>query len=168
MVMPQLTYPLVMAQAFEGAAYDGSQDSYGRSASNNAAASFFGRACLAVAGAADQFVQPTGSAGVFIGVLEHTHSIDPDQVTAGGGGLPVNHPGRVVRRGRVWVIAEDVVSDVTLGVHYRHTTPGAAPEFLGRFRTDTDTADATLIAGASWVTTTSAVGELAVIEFNLP
>ncbi len=168
MVMPQVTVSLDMDLAFEGAGFDGSQDSYARSASNVAAASFFGRACLAVTGAGDQFVQPTGSAGVFIGILKHTHAIEQGQVIVGGAGLPVNHPGSVMRRGRIWVVAEDVVSDLTVGVFYRHTTPGADPEFLGRFRTDADTADATEIPEATWGKVTTAVGQLTYIELNLP
>lgn len=168
MVMPQTSYPLEFGLPFEGAAYDGSQDSYRRSASNVAGPSFFGRACLAVTGAGDQFVQPTGSAGVFIGILQHSHAIEPSQVVAATGGLPVNHPGAVLRRGRIWVVAEDIVSDLTVGVFYRHTTPGADPDALGRFRTDADTATATEVPEATWGRVTTAVGELTFIELNLP
>lgn len=168
MVMPQVTVSLDMDLSFEGAGFDGSQDSYAKTASNVAAASFFGRACLAVVGAGDQFVQPTGSAGVFIGILKHTHAIEQSQVVVGAAGLPVNHPGAVMRRGRIWVVAETVIDDVTDGVFYRHTTPGAAPEFLGRFRNDADTADATLIPEATWGRITTAVGQLTFIELNLP
>ena len=168
MAFPQVTYPKDMALAFEGANADGSTDSFGISASNTAAASFFGRACLAVATDGEQFVQPTGTAGTFLGVLQHSHAIEQDEVVAGAAGLPVNHPGRVVRRGRVWVVAEDVIDDLTDGVFYRHTSPGALPEALGRFRKDADTADATLIPGARWVRVTTGAGQLTIIEFNLP
>jgi hypothetical protein len=170
MAMPQLTYNLNMDLAFEGAGFDGSQDSYCRSASNNAAASFFGRACLAVAGDGQQFVQPTGTAGVFIGILKHSHAIEPGQVTAGGAGLPVNHPGAVMRRGRIWVIAENEIDDLTKAVYYRHANSGALPEALGRFRDDDDGAsgDVTIIAGAKWGKVNTAVGMLTFIELNLP
>ena len=170
MAIPQLTYNLDMDLSFEGAGFDGSQDSYCRSASNNAAASFFGRACLAVATAGDQFVQPTGSAGEFIGILKHTHAIEQSQVTAGAAGLPINHPGAVMRRGRIWVVAENEIDDLTKPVYYRHATAGALPEALGRFRADDDGAsgDVTIIVGAKWVKVNTAVGMLAVIELNLP
>jgi hypothetical protein len=168
MALPQLTYPNQFSLPFEGAAADGSTDSFKPSASNVAAPSFFGRACLAVTTDGEQFVQPTGSAGVFLGILMASHAIAQSQVVAATGELPVNHPGAVLRKGRIWVVAEDVVSDITAGVFYRHTTPGADPEFLGRFRTDADTADATLVPEARWVRVTSAVGELTIVELNLP
>lgn len=167
MALPQLIYPLDMALSFEGAAADGSQDSFRISATNTAAASFFGRACLAVTTDGDQFVQPTGSAGVFLGILQHSHAIEQGQVTAGGAGLPVNHPGAVVRRGRVWVVAETVIADTTAGVFYRHASPGADPEFFGRL-SDTDDVNTTAILNARWVRVTSAVGALTIVELNLP
>ena len=164
----QTTYPLEMAVGFEGMQADGFHNVYRVSASNTAAESYFGRACLAVAGAGDEFVQPTGTAGVFFGVLQHTHAVSQQELVGADTGFPQNKMGSVMRVGRIWVIAEDVVSDVTAPVHYRHANAGADPEFLGRFRTDVDGGDATAIPAARWVTTTSAVGELAVIELNLP
>ena len=170
MTMPQLTVSLNMDLAFEGSGFDGSQDSYARSATNTAAASFFGRACLAVVTAGDQFVQPTGSAGTFIGILKHTHAVEQGQVVAGAAGLPVNHPGSVMRRGRIWVVAENEIDDLSNGVFYRHANSGALPEALGRFRDDNDGAsgDVTLIPEATWGKVNTAVGLLTFIELNLP
>lgn len=162
----QTTYPLAMTQAFEGALVDGGTDAHIVSASNIAAASFWGRACLVVAGEEDRFVQPTGTAGVFMGILVHSHAIEQSQVTAGAAGLPINHPGGVLRKGRIWVVVEEAVT-TTDAVFYRHTTPGADPQFLGRFRTDADTASATQITAARWVSA-AAAGGLAKLEINLP
>lgn len=164
MALPQLTYPKEFSLPFEGAAADGSTDSFNISASNVAAPSFFGRACLLVNGDGEQFVQPTGSVGDFLGLLMASHSIEQSQVVAATGELPINHPGAVLRRGRIWVVAEDEVSDLSVGVFYRHTTPGADPEFLGRLRTDADTADATLIPNARWRRVTSGTGQLTIVE----
>lgn len=164
MALPQLTYPNQFSLPFEGAAADGSTDSFNISASNVAAPSFFGRACLMVVTDGEQFVQPTGTAGVFLGLLMASHAIEQSQVVAATGELPINHPGAVMRRGRIWVVAEDEVSDLSVGVFYRHTTPGADPEFLGRLRTDADTADATLIPNARWRRVTSGTGQLTIVE----
>ena len=162
----QTTYPSDFTLAFEGALVDGGRDAHIVTASNVAAASFFGRACLIVADEEDRFVQPTATAGVFMGILVHTHAIEQSQVTAGGAGLPVNHPCGILRKGRIWVVVEEAVT-TTDSVFYRHTTPGAAPEFLGRFRTDADTAAATQITAARWVSA-AAAGGLAKLEINLP
>ena len=168
MALPQVTYPLDMALAIEGGSADGSQDSFRISATNTAAASFFGRACLLVVTDEEKFVQPTGSAGVFIGILQHSHAIEQSQVTGGAAGLPVNHPGAVVRRGRIWVVAETTIDDLNDGVFYRHTSPGSDPEQLGRFRNDADTADATLIPDARWRKITTAAGQFTIVELSLP
>ena len=128
----QTEYPLEMTVAFEGMLADGSNDIFRWSATNTAADSFFGRACLAVAGDGSQFVQPTGVAGVFMGILQHSHSVAIDSLTDQTADHPQNKPGNIMRKGRIWVVAEDIISDVTAGVFYRHTTPGAAPEALGR------------------------------------
>lgn len=162
----QTAYPLTMTQAFEGALVDGA-NCHIMSGTNVAAASFFGRACLAVAGFGDRFVQPTGSAGVFLGILVHSHAVEQSLVTPGAAGQPVNQPGGILRRGRIWVVTETAITDVTVGVFYRHTTPGALPEALGRFRVDADTADATQVTAAKWLTT-AAAGGLAQLEINLP
>jgi hypothetical protein len=156
-----------MTKAVEGALVNGHSDQYIISAANVAAASFFGRACLAVTGFGDRFVQPTTAAGVFIGILVHSHAVEQSQVTAGAAGLPVNKTGGVLRRGRIWVVTETAITDITVGVFYRHTTSGALPEALGRFRVDADTADATQVTAARWLGTASA-GGLVQLEINLP
>lgn len=171
MAMPQLSYPLDMAPSFEGAPADGSQDSFGISATNAAVASFFGRACLLVDTDEEQFTQPTGTTGEFLGVLQHSHAVEQSQVVAGAAGLPVNHPGRVMRRGRIWVVAETTIDDLSAPVYFRHTTAGADPEALGRFRDDDDGAsgDVTLItSGVKWRKVTTAIGQLTVLELSLP
>lgn len=164
----QTVYPLDQIVAFEGMSADGHNNKFVLSAVNVAADSFFGRACLAVAAAGDEYVQPTTVAGTFLGILQHTHSIEQADLTLATAGQPQFQPGNVLRKGWIWVVAEDAVTDVTLGVFYRHTSPGADPEFLGRFRTDLDTADATLVPEARWMTTTSGAGQLAKVEINLP
>ena len=163
----QTTYPLRRTLAFEGQAGDGSNDVFVWSATNVAADSFFGRVCLAVAAEADEFVQPTGTAGVFMGILQHTHAVEQADLTLATAGLPQNQPGNVMRRGRIWVVAETVISDVTAGVFYDHANPAGDPEFFGRLTTQDD-ADTTAIPQVKWLGTTAAVGELVLVEINFP
>lgn len=71
----------------------------------------------------------------------------------------------VLRKGRVWVYAEEAV-DPTDPVFLRHTT--ATTELPGDFRTDIDTDKAIDVsASCSWVNATTAAG-LALLDINLP
>lgn len=125
---------------------------------------YFGRAVIV--GASDALVvHPSGSAGTFAGVVVEDLNI-PGSLLSGAGDIPVGHDALLCRRGRVLVVPEqDVVT--TDPVYYRHASPGALPEALGRFRKDADTADATQIANARWATSGLA-GTIAELEINLP
>jgi hypothetical protein len=73
-----------------------------------------------------------------------------------------NEPLTLVIQGRIWVRAEDVVSDG--GDVYVRFQDGD----LGRFRSDTDGGDAAQLPSAKFRGSTSAVDELVVVELNLP
>jgi hypothetical protein len=127
---------------------------------------YFGRAVII--GASDPFVvHPSGSAGSFFGIVIEDLSIHP-LLLSGAGDIPVGYDAQILRRGRIWVVPEqDVVT--TDPVFYRHanSTPDADPAALGRFRKDADTADATALTNARWVTSGLA-GTIAELEINLP
>lgn len=127
---------------------------------------YFGRAVII--GATDHLVvHPSGSAGSFFGVVVEDLSI-PSVLLSGAGDIPAGHDAQILRRGRIWVVPEqDVVT--TDPVFYRHanSTPDADPAALGRFRKDADTADATALTNARWVTSGLA-GTIAELEINLP
>jgi hypothetical protein len=119
-----------------------------------------------IRGATDNLVvHPSGSAGVFVGLVCEDQSISTDLPTVAGN-IPATYDARIMTKGIMWVVPE---TDVVQGgaVYYRHTGAGSAPEALGRLRADADTADATLIAGAKWFTSGSA-GTLAMVELNTP
>lgn len=127
---------------------------------------YFGRAVI-VGASDDLVVHPSGSAGTFAGVVIEDMNIYAGSLS-GAGDIPVGHDAQILRKGRIWVVPEqDVVT--TDPVYYRHanTTPDAAPAALGRFRKDADTADATLLSNAKWVTSGLA-GTIAELEINLP
>ena len=73
----------------------------------------------------------------------------------------------VMTKGRIWVLAEDAITSLADSVYLRHTANGAV-NVAGRFRTDADTARADQIANARWLTLTTAVNQLAVLEINMP
>lgn len=124
---------------------------------------FFGRAVIR--GSADGEVEhPSGTAGTFMGVVRRDEDIDPADLTTGD--LPAGHDAQIVTRGVMWVIAEDAVTEGA-AVYYRHNAPGALPEALGRFRSDVDAGDATLIPGARWASSATA-GNPAKLELNIP
>lgn len=70
----------------------------------------------------------------------------------------------LVRQGRVWVSAEDAVSEG--GPVYVRMTAGDG-ESVGALRGTPDSTDCALLVGARWASTTSAAG-LALVELNLP
>jgi len=70
----------------------------------------------------------------------------------------------LVRQGRVWVSAEDAVSEG--GPVYVRMTAGDG-EYVGALRGTPDSTDCALLQGARWATTTAAAG-LALVELNLP
>lgn len=174
--MSQTAVNDVPAQAFEGMVRDTAQvkDIISRLA-NEAATPFipFGKAVVKLTADADnQCSLPASATDVtdrLLGIAIADVSIEEDAAIAfghykEGDSVPV------LRKGRIWVIAETIVTDISLGVFIRHTTPGGSPPLasLGSFRTDADTANATENTSLTWLTTTSAIGELAVVEFNLP
>lgn len=67
-----------------------------------------------------------------------------------------------ITQGRVWVLAENVVTDG--GSVYVRFQNGD----LGRFRSDTAAGDAALLAGACFRGSTSGADELVVVEINRP
>lgn len=76
-----------------------------------------------------------------------------------------NEPLPVLRKGTVWMLAEDAVS-AGGAVFCRHTAAGA--EELGRVRSDADTSDAVAVPGCVFLTSTSGTDELVLVEVNLP
>lgn len=73
-----------------------------------------------------------------------------------------NEPLTRIVKGRVYVLAEDVVDDgAPVYVRFQGGT-------LGRFRSDSDSGDAALLPGACFRGTTAAADELVVVEIDNP
>lgn len=127
------------------------------------AAILFGRG-LATAGP-DKSALPAATGFVFDGISVMKHKAQDNSTNQAQ--YDANEAISTLRRGRIWVLAEQVVTSVNDPVYLRHTANGGttAP---GRFRIDADTANADQITQARWLTTTTAADELALLEINIP
>ncbi len=108
------------------------------------------------------------TAGLVIGVAIADTSLETVD-DLGFGAYLENKAVPVMRSGRIWVIAEDEVTDLDKPVFVRFADPGGSPPdaSLGSFRTDADTADAVELPGARWRTRTVGTFQLAILELNL-
>jgi len=101
--------------------------------------------------------------GSMLGVAVADVSIESDGGV--GSGYPIDDAVPVLRKGRVWVIAEDAVPAVGTPAFVRFAAGGGG-SVLGAFRTDADTASAVAWPGARFMTTTGGVNELAILEIH--
>jgi len=123
----------------------------------------FGR-CMAEIGPGKAVI-PTATGFLFGGVSVMKHK---SRLNASG--LAQYEDGETVpmmRKGRIWVIPEQIVSAITDSVFARHTANGVV-DVPGRFRIDADSNRADQLSNVRWLTTTTTVGQLATIEINLP
>ena len=112
---------------------------------------------------------PSGSAGSVMGIALYNPAVDPRRRSDPTNDLLIpaaDTPTNVLRRGTVYMIAEDAVTQGA-PVYYRHTTPGAAPQALGAVRSDTDSGKATLLVGAVFASS-AASGAVVAVEVNFP
>ena len=165
--MTQLSYgnqPI----AYEGMHGDAGYDSRVVTAVDPANASNFGRAAI-LGTNPGEFQVPDGANGTLIGITVHSHSHDPS-ATSSTESVAATEPVNIMTKGRVWVIPEAEVDDITDGVFYRFQNAGAAPEGNGRFRPDNDGGSgdvAQITAGARWLSTGLA-GTPVLLEINIP
>jgi len=107
---------------------------------------------------------PSATGFVFEGVAVMVHKAKPN--STGVGQYEIDEAITTLRKGRIWVLAEEVVNPSS-PVYLRHTV-NAGTTAPGRFRASADTARADLISNARWLTTTTAIDQLALLEINLP
>lgn len=113
----------------------------------------------------DKSALPSATGFVFDGVAIMKHKAQQNSTNSAQ--YEANEAISTMRKGRVWVLAEQQITSVDDPVYLRHTANGGttAP---GRFRIDADTSNADLISQARWLTTTTAADELALLEINIP
>jgi len=157
----QLTYDNNLDASVEGGLADaGHHDIVSRF---SAAAVLFGQGLAAVD--ENESAQPSATGFVFEGVALKVNL--PLDNTSGLAQYDANTAISVLRKGRVWVKSESIITNIlTDGVFLRHTVNGG--NIPGQFRIDADTARADQITTARWLTKTTAINELALLEFNIP
>lgn len=130
----------------------------------------FGKLVVATVGQSEDLAKvPTATGDIStVGLVHGVAMADTSIETADGatyGSFPVDAAVPVIRKGRIWVLAEDEVTDVDAAVFVRHAVPGATG--LGSFRTDADGGNATALAGARWRSRTVGTLQLAILELDL-
>ncbi len=125
----------------------------------------FGRGLAQVLTDAEKISLPSLTGFLFAGVSVQSQVVTPndDGIAKYENGVAVP----VLTKGRIWVLAEDAVTSLDDSVYLRHTANGAV-NVSGRFRTDADTARADQISNARWLSLTTAINQLAVLEINMP
>jgi hypothetical protein len=159
----QTSYTAEHAAAFEGQRANLSLINITSKVVELAAGIPFGRAV--VRGTADnQCLLPTATGQDFLGITEMT--------TAWAENSSDLHlyeqyrEANIIDFGEVWVYTEQSVVPGD-PVYFRHTAEASPLNVLGRFRKDASTANADLIQGATWETTTAA-GGIGKIKLNAP
>lgn len=122
-----------------------------------------------------RFVRGTGTDGdvelpdatgevTAVGSLRGVSVLDFGREALPNGVYADNEPLPILRKGRVFMVAEDAVTADT-PVFVRFSVSGS--EELGRVRSDADGTDAVAAPGCSFVTSTTGNDELCVVEVNL-
>lgn len=134
----------------------------------------FGKLVVATTGQSEDLAKvPTAALDITTPGLVHGVAFaDTSKETIDGlgfGAWSIDDAVGVVRKGRIWVIAEDEITDLDKAVFVRFADPGVSPPdaALGSFRTDADTADAAALAGARWRSRTVGTFQLAILELDL-
>jgi len=159
--MSQTVYNTEFAQAFPGLIADAATPPDILSRANEESSNVpFGLAVIPGTDGFEQFLLPSATGQVCLGVLAHAHNREDPEAD----GLNEGEVGDVLKRGRIWVVTEEAV-DVDSDVYFRHTVN--TTEQIGAFRTDADTDKADQITNARWVAATSAAG-IAQLDISLP
>lgn len=159
--MPQTSYSLNQGVAFAGMLADLSFKRVVTGVNKEGAAIPFGVGVVGTA-TADEYDLPDAGGDKITGIVVHSHDVDQRALT-GVQGVPIDGTMNVLAEGVVWVVTDEAVA-VGDPVYCRHTANGGATQ-LGAFRNDADTANATLVKGATFLTATSGAG-IAKIEFS--
>lgn len=127
--------------------------------------------CVVTKGAADgEIVHPDAAAEItdekkVRGVALHSHemeSVRDDEIP----GYEVESVVPVMRKGRVWCLAEDTITEGTSTVNVRYLA-GAGGTQLGGLRGAAVAMETAVLPKSKWKSSTSGNGQLAILEIDL-
>lgn len=113
----------------------------------------------------DAIILPTTTAKDFIGVSYRCYAYENAETPQGDFGYAPGLEIDILTQGDIWVEVEEAVAPGD-PVFFRHQASGANT-IVGKFRKSADTATATQVNAARWVSSTPGAG-LAVLTINLP
>lgn len=165
----QLSYSIDMAVGRVGAIADSAMVQDIESRINTAAEVKFG--CVVTRGASpDEIVHPDAAGEITSellvrGIVVATHELESKQDSATPG-YPAKSVVPVMRKGRIWVLAEDTITEGTSTVNARFAANGGNTQ-LGALRGAADSTFTAVLPKAKWKTSTSGSGQLAILEIDL-
>ncbi len=166
---PQTSYEYYQSVPFAGVLYDLESDEDIRSYTNQeaTAAMPFG---IAVAQGSDDngCILMVDTNSKILGITVHNHAFDPYflPTTPAKAGIAAQGMASVLRKGRIWAIAEVAVAPQD-DVFARYTVAAAPKDQLGGLGNSADTSTAKQIAQAKWLST-AAAGAVAQVDINMP
>ncbi len=127
--------------------------------------------CVVTRGASvDEIVHPNTAAKVtdeklVRGVVVAAHESESKNDSAAGGYVAKSVV-PVMRKGRVWVLAEDTITEGTSTVNVRVEASGGDTQ-LGALRGASQTTFSAVLPKSKWKSSTTGTGQLAVLELDL-
>ena len=100
------------------------------------------------------------------GVLVASHEMESQASGSGDPGYEEDSVVPVMRKGRIWVEAEDTITEGTSTVNVRFAA-NSPNEQLGALRGAADSSFTAVLPKSKWKTSTTADGQLAVLEIDL-
>lgn len=166
----QLDYSINQVAGKVGAKADISKIDDVRAFLNVAAEAKFG--CVATKGAAEGLIIHPDTAAKITdeklvhGVVLGAQDIESKRDAGATPGYPTGSMVPCMRKGRVWILAEDTITEGTSTVNARFAASGGNTQ-LGALRGAADSSFTAVLPKSKWVTSTTGNGQLAILELDL-
>lgn len=166
---PQTSYSFYQSVPFAGVLADLESDQDIRSYVSEEATLGLPFGIAVAQGAADNgCINMVDANSKILGITVHQHAFEPYYLPSSPttAGVPLKGTVGVLKKGRIWAIAEQAVAPQD-PVYARYTATTAPKDQLGRLRKDGDTSSALIISQAAWQTTAAAQA-VGIVDINMP